>query len=82
MQKLTPRENEIYNLLLQGLTYLEIARQLIIEECTVITHVSHIYEKMECHSRIGLMKRRIDELEKEVNEMQEQVSYWRSFVRK
>ena len=66
---LTAREQEIYELLLKGMTYLEIARRLIIEECTVITHISHIYEKMECHSRIGLMKRRIEELEQELEEM-------------
>lgn len=56
-------------MLLKGMTYLEIAKQLIIEECTVITHISHIYDKMDCHSRIGLMKRRIEELEKEVEEI-------------
>lgn len=69
-------------MLLKGMTYLEIAKQLIVEECTVITHISHIYDKTDCHSRIGLMKRRIDELEEEVKRMQEETKYWRSFVRK
>jgi DNA-binding NarL/FixJ family response regulator len=68
--KLTPREVEIYNLLLEGMSYLDIARRLIIEKTTVITHIMHIYQKSGLSSRIELMRDRIKELEEEVERLQ------------
>ena len=44
---LTDREMEILTLLAEGLVKKEIAAQLAISSHTVITHVSHIYEKLQ-----------------------------------
>lgn len=63
---LSPREYEVYKLLIEGLTYIEMARRLIVEKSTIFTHVLHIYNKLECNSRIELMGRRIKELEDEI----------------
>lgn len=68
-KKLTNREQEVYDLVLKGLAYIDIARRLVIEECTVVTHILHIYEKLDCHSRIDLMVRRINQLEETIEEM-------------
>lgn len=48
---LTPREQEILNLLGQGYLYKEIADQLHISYRTVSTHIEHIYGKLHVHSR-------------------------------
>jgi LuxR family transcriptional regulator, maltose regulon positive regulatory protein len=49
---LTPRESEVHELLAQGLTYEEIARQLYISLSTTKVHVKHIYEKLGVRSRL------------------------------
>ena len=48
---LTPREEEILDLLVQGHRYREIAEALFISLDTVRTHVRHVYEKMHVRSR-------------------------------
>ena len=48
---LTPREEEILDLLVQGHRYREIADRLFISLDTVRTHVRHVYEKMHVRSR-------------------------------
>lgn len=48
---LTPREEEILDLLVQGHRYREIGEQLFISLDTVRTHVRHVYEKMHVRSR-------------------------------
>jgi DNA-binding CsgD family transcriptional regulator len=48
---LTPREAEVLTLLAQGLTNRQIARALFISEKTAGVHVSHIYAKLDVHSR-------------------------------
>jgi DNA-binding NarL/FixJ family response regulator len=48
---LTPREEEILDLLVQGFRYREIGEQLFISLDTVRTHVRHVYEKMHVRSR-------------------------------
>jgi DNA-binding CsgD family transcriptional regulator len=50
---LTPRENEVSGLLIQGLTNQEIAEQLFISPATVKVHVRHIYEKLGVRNRVG-----------------------------
>jgi DNA-binding CsgD family transcriptional regulator len=50
--KLTPRETEVHELLAQGLTNEEIARQLFISLSTTKVHVKHIYEKLGVRSRL------------------------------
>jgi DNA-binding CsgD family transcriptional regulator len=51
---LTPREREVYELLIQRLTNREIAQLLFIEESTVKVHVHHIYDKLGTRSRLAL----------------------------
>ena len=48
---LTPREQEILELLVQGYRYREIVDRLNISLDTVRTHIRHIYEKMQVRSR-------------------------------
>ncbi len=48
---LTPREQEVLRLLVQGATNREIARALTISENTVKTHVRHILEKLGLQNR-------------------------------
>ena len=53
-QTLSPREREVYELLIQRLTNREIAKLLFIEESTVKVHVHHIYDKLGVRSRLAL----------------------------
>jgi DNA-binding NarL/FixJ family response regulator len=48
---LTPREEEVLALLVQGYRYREIAERLFVSIDTVRTHVRHVYEKMHVRSR-------------------------------
>lgn len=48
---LTPRENEILELLTKGFLYKEIAGELSISIDTVHNHLRKIYEKLQVHSR-------------------------------
>jgi DNA-binding CsgD family transcriptional regulator len=50
--ELTPRESEVHELLAQGLTNDEIAKQLYISLSTTKVHVKHIYEKLGVRSRL------------------------------
>jgi ATP/maltotriose-dependent transcriptional regulator MalT len=50
--ELTPRESEVHELLAQGLTNEEIAKQLYISLSTTKVHVKHIYEKLGVRSRL------------------------------
>ena len=50
-EPLTMREREVLDLLAQGCLYKEIADQLQISYSTVSTHLEHIYEKLQVHSR-------------------------------
>ncbi len=48
---LSPREEEVYDLVVQGLTNKEIAGVLVISEVTVKVHVRHILQKLGVRSR-------------------------------
>ena len=48
---LTKRERQVLRLLARGLAQGEIARELVISEKTVATHIQHILEKLGVHSR-------------------------------
>jgi DNA-binding NarL/FixJ family response regulator len=48
---LTPREQDVFQLLVQGASNRQIAQSLTITENTVKTHVHNILEKLELHSR-------------------------------
>ena len=49
--KLTAREREVLQLMVQGLTYKEAAKTLGISRNTVASHIKHIYRKLEVDSR-------------------------------
>lgn len=51
LQALTQREQELLQLLAQGLRYKEIAVQLSLSTDTVRTHIRNIYRKLEVQSR-------------------------------
>lgn len=54
--RLTPREFEIIQLLLQGMTNVTIATQLHIAEVTVKKHLTNIYRKLGVRNRYEVMK--------------------------
>ncbi|OCG46211.1 two-component system response regulator NarL [Gilliamella sp. Choc5-1] len=51
---LTPRENEIFNLLVQGLSNKLIAKELGIVESTVKVHIKSIFKKLNFKSRMEM----------------------------
>lgn len=55
--QLTPRQTAVAQLLAQGSTYQEIARQLGVSAKTVNTHVEMIYRKLGAHSATGAVMR-------------------------
>ena len=54
---LTPREHELFLLLLEGYTLKESAKQLSIKYSTANTHMTGIYKKLEVNSRAELIIR-------------------------
>lgn len=53
--KLTPREHELYLLLIEGVTLKESAKQLSIKYSTANTHMSGIYKKLGVNSRVEMI---------------------------
>ena len=53
---LTPREREVLNQLIAGLTYGEIARALFISEKTVSSHISNLLRKTGASNRMDLVR--------------------------
>lgn len=51
LQYLTQREEEVLELLTQGVTYKGVANQLFISETTVKTHVNNIFQKLQVNDR-------------------------------
>ena len=49
---LTPRENQVLELVAQGLTNKEIAKQLVISENTVRSHLRFILDKLHMNNRV------------------------------
>jgi DNA-binding response OmpR family regulator len=52
---LTPREQEVLELIARGLPNAEIAKRLVISPKTVGTHIAHIYKKLGVRSRVGAL---------------------------
>lgn len=50
-EQISPREQEVLGLLVQGLNYRQIAEQIFISPETVRNHIRNIYEKLHVHSR-------------------------------
>ncbi|MGI6679675.1 MAG: helix-turn-helix transcriptional regulator [Dehalobacterium sp.] len=53
--KLTPRERDLYLLLLEGFTLKECAKQLSIKYSTANTHMTAIYKKLGVNTRAELI---------------------------
>ncbi|NLO10038.1 MAG: helix-turn-helix transcriptional regulator [Clostridiales bacterium] len=52
---LTPREADLFNLLLEGYTLKESAKELSIKYSTANTHMTAIYKKLKVNSRAELI---------------------------
>lgn len=55
--KLTPKENEVLELLAKGYRYKEIAEKLFVSLDTVRSHVHHIYKKLQVSSRTDALNK-------------------------
>jgi DNA-binding CsgD family transcriptional regulator len=53
--QLTPQEREVVGLVFKGFNTSQIATTLMVSEHTVESHLSHIYEKLDVHSRSELL---------------------------
>jgi DNA-binding NarL/FixJ family response regulator len=58
---LTEREIEVLDLLGRGLGNKELARELLVSEATVKSHLSHIYAKLGVDTRAGAVARAIEQ---------------------
>ena len=48
---LTPREREVFELLIQNKSSKQIADELFISEKTVRNHISNVIQKLDCQNR-------------------------------
>ena len=53
--RLTPRESEILKILAAGRSQTYVQQTLVIAQGTATTHINHIYQKLDIHSRDELL---------------------------
>jgi DNA-binding NarL/FixJ family response regulator len=59
--RLTDAEYRVLELLVKGYKYKQIAEELFVAVNTVNTHIRHIYEKLQVHSKTEAVKKAIEE---------------------
>lgn len=72
--KLSPKEDEIYRLILKGLGVPDISMELNKHPATVQQQICNIYNKRYCNTKAELMAQRIAELEDEVEKLRHVMS--------
>jgi DNA-binding NarL/FixJ family response regulator len=55
LDELTPREREVLGLIARGLANREIAKELVVEESTIRTHVKRILTKLQFRNRAQIV---------------------------
>lgn len=58
---LTPREAEVLRLVAKGLSYRDIADQLVVSHRTVQNHVQNVLRKLQLHNRVELTRYAIEQ---------------------
>lgn len=77
---LTTREQGIYELLLKGFNKKQISKIIYLAPSTINYHMDNIYIKKGVNSQTQLLAQRIEELEKEIEEIKKQKALSAKYV--